>query len=204
MSLLLSQDFGTLILNTNFATPFIHAIATALSNGLQLSSSPDISIGCLQLIGSNGRTGNVIDGQTQVNFVLLNTNAFIVSNAVAYLESATGSQSLNSALAAANLPALILGSIQTVSVSSSSSSSGLDSGAIAGIVIGGTVALFILICAMIYVCCYRSSLTKSKNTAPDEVDQSRADKHSNLDDNVEEEQTTDVEMQTMPEEVGTA
>jgi len=206
MSLLLFEDFGTLILRTNFATPFIQAIATTLSNGLQLSSPPVTSIGCLQLIGSNGRTGNVNDGQTQVNFVLLNSGAFIVPNAVVWLQSANGSQSLNTALVNAQLPSLIIGSVQTANAAPpSSSSSGLDSGAIAGIVIGGTVALFFIICAMIYVCCYRSSLNKSKNIAASEVEEreSRGDKHSSLDDQAEAEQAGEVEMHTMPDEVET-
>jgi len=155
------------------------------------------------LIGSNGRTGNVNDQQTQVNFILLNTGDFNVPNAVDYLASSSGSQILSAALTAAGLPPLVVGTVPTASASSSSSSSGLDSGAIAGIVVGGTVALCIIVCVVVYVCCYRT-LTKSKKTSAGEVEDqsSRVDKHSNLDDPEEEERQTaaEVEMHAMPQE----
>jgi len=205
MSLLLLEDYTYLISRTNFATPFINAIATTLATALSLSSPPVSSIGCLQIIGSSNRIGNsvdVIDGQSQVNFVLLNTGAFVVANAVTSLQSTSGSQLLNVTLSGLALPLLVPGTVPTViPPASSSSSSGLDSGAIAGIVIGGTVALFFIICAVIYVCCYSSS-SKSKHTSAHEVEehQSRADKHSSLDEQAEADQASEVEMHTMPEE----
>jgi len=204
MSLTLNEDFGTLINRTNFATPFISAIATTLQNGLSLTSAPVTSIACMQLYGSNGRTGNVVDGQTQVNFVLLNTGLNVPS-AVTYLLSAF--IPLNNALAAAQLPSLVPNSVQVVTTPPpSSSSSGLDSGAIAGIVIGGTVALFFIICAFLYVCCYRSSMNKSKHTSAGDVEeqQSRVDKHSSLDEQAEAEAASEVEMHSVGEVEETA
>jgi len=204
MSLLLLEDYDLLIARTNFATPFIYAVALAISAGQQLSSPPVTAIGCLKLIASNNRIGNSADisaGETQVNFVLLNTGAFSVPSAVTYLQSSSGFQSLNASLTTALLPALVVNSVQTVDNSPSSSSSGLDSGAIAGIVIGGTVALFFICCAFIYVCCYRS-LSKSKNPSAGEVDeqQSRMDKHSSLDEQAEAEHASEVEMNTVAED----
>jgi hypothetical protein len=194
MSLLLNADYSIVTATNNFVPLFISAIAQSIQAGLGLATAPLSSVGCTLLIGSNGRSGNSLDdvsnGQTQVNFILLN-GAFAVPTAIAYLQSANGMTRLNSTFIGNSLPTLVPGSVQTVNNNNDngSSSNSLSAGAIAGIVIGGVIALILLLCIICWLLgC--GMLTRKKASTEEEHPQP-SHKYENQ---VEESQQEGVEM----------
>jgi len=171
-------DFALLVGPFNgqtFAVVFAAAMAAALSTSSSTISASNIN--CISgAVDSNGNRGNVADANTTpISFFVNNPPSSTILNnfVLATFNSAMQTSTQYSNIASS--------SPSCTNCGNTGGGSSLSAGAIAGIVIGGTIGLCCLIAIVAIFCCgFGSFRTKKTSTNTEEVHEEPQPAHSQL------------------------